>query len=204
MERYRKQLGKTVRVLAHLLKVGKIDPNKEMELYYTCKKGKQVEKNSSEFQKKIEAHTFSDRPCNIFQAFGEIATEILRSSANGNRVSIYILTNGRWNAAPNSPDDLCGVDHVIKRFLDEIVRGGRESNHIGIQFIRFYKLDNPKDKAGLARLQFLDDNLAEHFKNMGLDVAHGDIVDTTDWDGDVGKMLLGSVRSEMDGLDAGR
>jgi len=199
MKRHKEQMGKTVRVLAHLLKVGKVDPNKKMELYYTCERGQQVEKNSSEFQKKIEGHTFSDGPCNIFQAFGEIATEILQSNGNGNRVSIYILTNGRWNAAPDRPDDLCKVDRVIKRFLTAIENGGKESNHVGIQFIRFYKADNPKDEAGLARLRFLDDNLAGHFKETGLDIAHGDIVDTTDWDGDVGKMLLGSVRSEMDG-----
>lgn len=191
MERHRDQMGKTVRVLAYLLKKEKVDPNK-MELFYTCNKEPYVGVESSGFQKHIDDHVFSDGPCDIFEAFDEIATEILKNS--GNRVSIYILTNGRWNAEPGTPDDLCGVDHVIARFLKEIQKDPRkQSNHVGVQFIRFYQARNEEDDHGEARLRYLDDNLSHQFKEMGLGVSKGDIVDTTDWDGSVHKMLLGGV-----------
>jgi len=199
MKRHQDQLGKTVRVLAHLLKKGKVDPNKTMELYYICKTEHLIAVDSSDFQENIDAHIFSDGACNIFQRLDQIATEILKN--NGNRVSIYILTNGRWNA--QGQDDLCGVDRVIKRLLNDVKKGDKESNHVAVQFIRFYQANSPEDDEGRARLEYLDDNLAEEFRRENLGFARGDIVDTTDWDGDVGKMLLGGVFSEIDGREAG-
>ncbi|KAK5655745.1 hypothetical protein OQA88_5282 [Cercophora sp. LCS_1] len=196
MARHQDQIGKTVRVLAYLLKKGEVDPDK-MEIFFACKKVRVARAESSAFQGLIDEHTFSGGPCNISEVFDDIATEILKHS--NNRITIYILTNGRWNAPPRKPHALCGVDKVIQRFLNVIKKDDfKQSNHIGVQFIRFYNPNSLEDRDGRTRLQHLDDDLSQRFKNMNLGFSKGDIVDTTDWDGSVQKMLRGAVFSDMD------
>ncbi|KAK0712015.1 hypothetical protein B0H67DRAFT_669774 [Lasiosphaeris hirsuta] len=194
MVKHRDQLSKTVRVLMYLLKKGEVDPDK-MELYYTCSRDKLARKNSSDFEKHIDEHTFSNTMCHIFERFDEIVEEVLKTN---NRASIYILTDGRWDAAPKDPDHLCRVDLVIRRILEAIKNKHKPSNQVGVQFIRFYGPRDEEDECGRVRLQYLDDSLPEHFRKQGLEFSKVDIADTTDWDGDVGKMLLGGVLSEAD------
>lgn len=194
MTKHRDQLSRTVRVLIYLLKIGAVDPDK-MELYYTCSRDKHVGSKSSGFEKHVDEHAFSNDTCHIFERFDEIMEEVLKTN---NRASIYILTNARWDAAPKTARDLCRVDDVIKRILEAIKDKHKLSNHVGVQFIRFYDSRDDEDAFGGARLRYLDDYLPEIFREQGLEVAKVDIVDTTDWDGDVGKMLLGSVLSEVD------
>jgi len=64
---------------------------------------------------------------------------------------------------------------------------GASEKQIGIQFIRF-----GKDKIGRTRLRYLDEKIK---KQRGL---ARDICDTTPADGNVWKMMLGSIDSAWD------
>jgi len=70
-------LGRTVRVLAYLIKHGKVDPDKKIELFYTCSMDQKAGIDSSDFEKDIESHHFSDGQCSIGERFGEIVSQIL-------------------------------------------------------------------------------------------------------------------------------
>ncbi|KAK3347002.1 hypothetical protein B0T25DRAFT_521295 [Lasiosphaeria hispida] len=149
MTKHRDQLSRTVRVLIYLLKIGAVDPDK-MELYYTCSRDKHVGSKSSGFEKHVDEHAFSNDTCHIFERFDEIMEEVLKTN---NRASIYILTNARWDAAPKTARDLCRVDDVIKRILEAIKDKHKLSNHVGVQFIRFYDSRDDEDAFGGARLR---------------------------------------------------
>ncbi|KAK3367594.1 hypothetical protein B0H63DRAFT_515424 [Podospora didyma] len=195
MSRHRDPMGKTVRVLSKVLKEGKVDPNKNFDLYYTCSNDTFSHKNATNLQNHVDAHAFSDWPCDIYTRLDLIMKKVLEGP---NPVSIYILTNGRWNANPEDPNDVCDLDKLIKKILLDNEEKRRLSNHIGIQFIRFYKANDKEDKMGRKRLEYLDDHLEAKFKELGM--TKTDIVDTTDWDEDVGKMLLGGVFTDADNL----
>ncbi|KAH7393820.1 hypothetical protein DE146DRAFT_616618 [Phaeosphaeria sp. MPI-PUGE-AT-0046c] len=101
------------------------------------------------------------------------------------RVNIYILTDGIWTGEDGS---LCGIDEAIKRTVKEKKMNTR--NSMGIQFIQFG--NNP---TGTYRLNTLDDGLKDQ------DTIR-DIIDHTHIDGNVFKMLLGSIDSWWDGQAA--
>ncbi|KAK3382680.1 kinase-like domain-containing protein [Lasiosphaeria ovina] len=187
------QMGKTVRVLTRILKSGDVDPDKIINLYYTSSRKPVSKSRATQLQDDIGNHEFSGKPCDIFESLDSIKTDHDRSKP----LSIYILTNGRWNAAKDNPTDVCKLDSIIKQILRRNYDAARISNHVGIQFIRFYG-SGQEDAVGKERLQFLDDRLEEQFEGLG--IPRTDIVDTTDWDGDVCKMLLGGVFRDADNL----
>ncbi|KAM7215402.1 hypothetical protein V8F06_009263 [Rhypophila decipiens] len=195
MATHRYEMARTLRVLARLLKLGGVDPDKKFSVYHTCNLEATVElANATDLQNHITNHTFSSGACNIQDQLDDIMTTVLQCSRP---VSIYVLTNAWWNALPENPDDLCGVDKVIERILSYNKRMLRQSNHVGFQFIRFFRhTPNPDDDEGKHRLDFLDNCLVEKFDK--LELPKSDIVDTTDWDDDVPKMLLGGVFAEED------
>ncbi|KAK0651080.1 hypothetical protein B0T16DRAFT_403139 [Cercophora newfieldiana] len=194
MKAHRDEMCRTIRVLAYLLKYGEVDPDKKIELFYTWSTERTSGVKSTLFEKAIKNHVFAKEPREMTVQFDAIASLVLNRKDNNNGASIYILTNGRWNAPPNSPEDLCGVDGVIERLVDSIRKNGREANYVGIQFIRFYDSTHPEDDHGKTRLRYLDEELGKQFRK----VAKGDIVDMTDWDGSVRKILLGGILREED------
>jgi len=78
---------------------------------------------------------------------------------------------------------LGGVDEPIRIFVEKLKDLGLLDTQVGIQFIRF-----GNDERGMERLQKLDSDL--HLPM--------DIVDTTPWDGNVWKMLLGAIDRDWD------
>ncbi|EPE29987.1 Protein kinase-like (PK-like) [Glarea lozoyensis ATCC 20868] len=86
-------------------------------------------------------------------------------------VNYYIFTDGRW-------DPGCEPDSAIKELTELMVELDVEENQVGIQFISF-----GNDKAGLANLKRLDDDLDVEI----------DVVDTTPSTGNAWKMLLGAI-----------
>jgi hypothetical protein len=62
-------------------------------------------------------------------------------------VNYYIFTDGRWDLG-------CEPDSAIKELTELMAELDVEENQVGIQFISF-----GNDKAGLANLQRLDDEL---------------------------------------------
>lgn len=189
-------MGKTVRVLAWLTKLGKVDPNKNIDLYFVGSPDKKrTVRDSKPLQEAIEKHEYSRDDTQISSGLNDIIDLVLRG---GNPVSIYVLTDGRWNhSSPGTENDLCQVDKVVERLVIDVKNKNKNSNWVGIQFIRFFgKFQNPQDEVGRKRLEYLDDELKTHFERLG--VQKSDIVDTQDWNGDVCDMLLGSIFAEND------
>ncbi|KAL8831869.1 MAG: hypothetical protein Q9191_000621 [Dirinaria sp. TL-2023a] len=94
-------------------------------------------------------------------------------------LSFYVLTDGRWQ--PQSD-----VGPVIKSLVESMKEHRLLKEHVGIQFIRFG--DDPQAKA---RLEHLDHGL-------GLQADDMDIVDTTPWDGNIWKHMLGALNPWYD------
>lgn len=197
MGRHSIQMGKTVRVLARLLKEGGVDPDKKMSLYFTCTFEQFSFKNAKDLEVAVNKRVFSMGPCDIGTQLDEIVSDILTGTST-NPVSIYVLTNGRWNANPEDEKDICGLEGIIGRILTSNKNHARQSNHVGFQFIRFYqhKQHDPEDIVAKKRLDYLDNCLADQFEKLG--IKKSDIIDTTDWDEDVCKMLLGGVYADVD------
>jgi hypothetical protein len=172
MEAHQKGMAITVRVLAYLIKKGVVDPDKQIELYYASAPFKQnacVDSKSTSLQKSIENHKFDYGVCDMSTALDAIATQIIPSQAapNPKPVSLYILTNGRWNG--KLPDDLCKVDEAIEKILNALSPYPHlQKNWLGIQFIRFYESRSEEDVTGKRRLKFFDEKLGTYFKTTNL------------------------------------
>ncbi|KAK2729443.1 hypothetical protein CKAH01_10126 [Colletotrichum kahawae] len=111
----------------------------------------------------------------------EIVSSVIEKSKTA---SVYVLTNGHWNIQDD--EKFCLLDYPIGRLVDHVREHRKQRNWVGVQFIRFF--ENPEtqsDQLGRHRLEALDDDLKSKIKD--------DIVDTTDFNGDVYKMLLGAV-----------
>jgi hypothetical protein len=101
-------------------------------------------------------------------------------SSKGRSICIYVFTDGVWQGGLRP---LGGVDEPIRIFVDRLKELGLLDTQVGIQFIRF-----GNDKRGMERLRKLDSDLDLQM----------DIVDTTPWDGNVWKMLLGAIDRDWD------
>ncbi|KAH8590626.1 hypothetical protein B0O99DRAFT_675870 [Bisporella sp. PMI_857] len=95
------------------------------------------------------------------------------------KLNLYVLTDGVW-------EDECNPSPTIKKLVTKLqeFEYTTDSKQVGIQFISFGNIAK-----GLKRLKALDDNL-------GLPM---DIVDTTPFNGNVWKMLLGAIDKTFDG-----
>lgn len=101
-------------------------------------------------------------------------------SSKGRSICIYVFTDGVWQGGLRP---LGGVDEPIRIFVDRLKELGLLDTQVGIQFIRF-----GNDERGMERLRKLDSDL-----DLPMD-----IVDTTPWDGNVWKMLLGAIDRDWD------
>ncbi|KAK4184353.1 hypothetical protein QBC35DRAFT_477360 [Podospora australis] len=184
-------------------KLGKVDPDKTFELGWVCANTGFVHKDAKPLEHVVKSHTFYDYPCDFVTGLEAVTHQALRSNSP---VSIYVLTNGRWNCRiPPTADgvdiaskDINSVEILIKNILVDNRSLGRLSNHVGIKFIGFYEPNNIEDEAGRKRLEYLDDSLESTFAHLDPGIVKRDIIDTVDWDGDVCKMLLGGVFSDED------
>ena len=113
-------------------------------------------------------------------------------------LSFYILTDGKWQ--PNE------VGPIIKSLVESMKDFKLHKDYVGVQFIRF-----GQDTQGIERLNRLDHGLglkeidmyiAQPFSKSNVvydaDQMHRDIVDTTPWDGNIWKQLLGAISSWYD------
>lgn len=109
-----------------------------------------------------------------------LGIDLRQWSSKGRSICIYVFTDGVWQGGLRP---LGGVDEPIGIFVDKLKELGLLDTQVGIQFIRF-----GNDKRGMERLQKLDSDL--HLPM--------DIVDTTPWNGNVWKMLLGAIDRDWD------
>lgn len=194
-------LAKTVRCLAYLLKRAGVD--RELEVYYTCPSVTPPFKarESSKLEKFVSAHAFGG-VCDLAERLDHITGKILQD-LRGERskpVSIYVLTNARWNNLDDSKD-LCGVDAIIRKVVKSIKDANKPDRTVGFQFIRFLDEESPEldNEVGKPRLDALDNDLARQFEEMGLSRGDaGDIVDTRDYNGDICSILTGGISREGD------
>ena len=198
-------------ILAYILK--RLDPD-GLELYFTCTEGKHKKRNTTdliEIARSRAPPADVMRPSNIFVRLNSILEQyqeklrnpqsrfgIPRSSRDMRKLNLYVLTDGLWQ--PES-DAETPIKHLVKT-LDEL---DKPLNQVGIQFIRF-----GDDPHGRARLEHLDSGL-KGFSKCSRHMFHEsllrqfadttfsrDIVDTEPSNGNIWKMLLGSINKWLD------
>lgn len=174
--------------LIYMVKKKRLDPNGS-ELQFIMSEKHKERKNTTELVAMVSAmqydmkgeSNFASRLGKILQAY----KAKLEKKRHTRPISLYIFTDGRWQSGHGQ---LAGVARAIQRivlFLEEIRAPDKQ---VGIQFIRF-----GNDEIGRERLRYLDEDLP---KDMNLPQ---DICDTTSADGNVWKMMLGSINSTWDG-----
>lgn len=197
MKAHRADLARTVRVLSWLLKKD-VDVD-GMEMYYTCTiDGPIKASKSTDLERSILQSDFKGK-CHMGESLSKIFLNgPLLEKAERKALSVYVLTNGRWQNG--NEDDRCGVDDFVKSVVSLFASKG--ARQVGYQFIRFHeKVDQELDRVGKQRLDWLDNELPQRLQSLpGLNIPpiHSDIVDTRDFDGDVGEMMEGIVSSEAD------
>ncbi len=174
--------------LIYLIKKKKLDPNGS-ELQFITSDARKEKKNTSELvamvnemQYKLQGESnFAARLNKVFDKY----IETLRKNRKTRPISLYVFTDGRWQSGNGQ---IAGVARAIKRMVDFLEENKVMDKQVGVQLIRF-----GDDGDGKARLKYLDEVLP---KAMHLPQ---DICDTTSADGNVWKMLLGSINSTWDG-----
>ncbi|KAL9604134.1 MAG: hypothetical protein Q9219_000722 [cf. Caloplaca sp. 3 TL-2023] len=188
MKQYRDNVLEVVSILPYLLKTSDEDG---LDLYFTQSPSRVHAKNSTRLFEAVEQKNFHGisnmqaRLNHIFQGFKDDFGEKTSKTSGGwwkgpdqaktrKPLSFYILTDGVWQ--PKS-----SARSVILELVESMIRHELPKEHVGIQFIRFG--DTPQ---GIDCLRELDHGL-------GLGAKEMDIVDTTRWDGNIWKMLLGAI-----------
>ena len=194
MERHWHQLTVLYRDLIYLVKKKKLDPNGS-QLRFITSNHKDERKDTTllveavrNVRRQIEGTTnFAGRIDAILEEY----LNSLRKNAKTRPISIYVLTNGVWEKHRGIKSDkdhhLQQVANVLARAVATLDKLSATENKIGIQFIRF-----GNDEVGKSRLKYLDAQIQRH---RGLS---RDICDTTPANGNVWKMMLGSIDSAWD------
>lgn len=151
----------------------------------------------SKNRKKLIAILDSVRPggqCNMALALGKVlqkytsedrnerSLKIFSRSKSKWGLSLYVLTDGIWE----DDEQLKDVAKAVKSLVDKLDARDMPRGNVGIQFIQF-----GNDPVGTKRLKFLDDELT----SLGVST---DIIDTEPYDGNVYKILLGSIDAQWD------
>lgn len=192
MEVHKQNLACTVRALGWLLKnVG----GKRMEMFFTCPVPERiVAKRSKALENSVLKSSFEGR-CHM----GESLSKIFLNSRLDNAarpLSVYVLTNGRWENEEES--NYSGVGDLIEDVVRIVRKSGKDVRWIGFQFIRFHSDELQSwDEVGRRRLEYLDKSLAGELEQKGIPASRGNIVNTRDFLGDVGEMLEGIVSAEV-------
>ncbi|KAH6717034.1 hypothetical protein BKA61DRAFT_600947 [Leptodontidium sp. MPI-SDFR-AT-0119] len=169
---------KVIEGLSYILK----DADKNgLDLYFTIsEQSTNEEKHTSSLVRLVERHKQNDPDASTeinFRLNQILDKYKAKLDSNG---CLYILTNGVWEAE-------CKPEIPIKNVVQKLQDLRKDREQIGIQFISF-----GNDTVGMERLRRLDDDLTRDLK-----LDH-DIVDTTPWDDNICKMLLGHLNENMD------
>lgn len=199
-------MTKVIEGLSYILK----DADKNgLDLYFTISEQfTNEEKHTSSLVRLVERHKQNDPDASTeinFRLNQILDKYKAKLDSNGwwpkkppKPLSLYILTNGVWEAE-------CKPEIPIKNVVQKLQDLRKDREQIGIQFISF-----GNDIVGMERLRHLDDDLTRDlnldqyvspFPHCCLNVltpAFSDIVDTTPWDDDICKMLLGHLNENMD------
>ncbi|KAH9234893.1 hypothetical protein K456DRAFT_1583650 [Colletotrichum gloeosporioides 23] len=186
MIKHQTAIARACRVLCYILKIGNVDPD-FFELHFTSGKDPVISTTSSRLQEVIEEMSFTDTACDMSLGLEPIASNVIDRSKPA---SIYVFTNGHWNTQED--EKFCFVDSEIGRLVNHRRKRGKPRNWVGVQFIRFFEHpETESDELGRLRLEALDDELK-------VNINDSDIVDTTNYDGDIYKMLLGAISPVVD------
>ncbi|CAO2651710.1 Nn.00g042800.m01.CDS01 [Neocucurbitaria sp. VM-36] len=179
MRAHWQELLATFSALAYLVKGADKDG---IELEFSSSKRHYRAKNTTTLAHHVKGRPLSE-PSNIEDSLGRILEGYIKEQVLSRKrlrprqgLSIYVLTDGVWRSDSDPTE-------VIKKTADALQQLGASPGSIGIQFIKF-----GQDEIGNARLLRLDDEL-----DFGR--CH---VDTENSDGNVWKMLLGSVSESWD------
>ena len=159
-------LKKVVKLLAYMLK--HTDPN-GLDIHLTQSIGTKNSTNSTDLVQIVEQASYTGttdmrgRLVAIFEHYqaGATTRKVLekhkfkpnRSVDSIRPLSFYILTDGKWNSN--------NVDGAILTLVAGMKTNKLFKERVGIQFIRF-----GKDKAGIARMDYLDNGLGLKEQDM--------------------------------------
>ncbi|KAM7201206.1 hypothetical protein V8F20_004952 [Naviculisporaceae sp. PSN 640] len=105
------------------------------------------------------------------------------------KLTIIILTTGEWEES-KTPDDVERVIAEHLRHMSAVLPNFDTERHCTFEFVSFG--DNGQ---ALQRLKDLDDEFSQKY-NLP------DVIDTEPWNGNPYQMLLGSIKSSMDGKNS--
>lgn len=187
-----KELVDLYQDLIYMVKRKKLDPDGS-ELQFIRSSDRKVSKKTSDLVKMVKDRKgklqgesdFASRLDRILEDY----CQRRRKHPNTRPISLYVFTDGRWQLGDKQ---LERVVRVIKRTVEFLEKEGANDKMVGIQFISF-----GNDVVGKERLRWLDEDLKEKYH------LARDICDTTPSDGNVWKMLLGSINDEWDGDETG-
>ncbi|KAK2794545.1 hypothetical protein FQN52_008126 [Onygenales sp. PD_12] len=180
MKPHWKPMLENIRTLAYMVKRSD-DDGLDLHFMINDKPVKHIATSSKLFdhvQKRFPSH--SNQLSNIDNALGKIITKYqnkLKTTRKTRRMSVYVFTDGMWQ-------DRVTIPTYIENLARDLDKHNMPPNQFGIQFIQF-----GSDPTGTMRLQSYDDCL---------DNGQRDIVDTEPSDGNVWKMLLGSINKSFD------
>ncbi|KAJ9603081.1 hypothetical protein H2200_012376 [Cladophialophora chaetospira] len=175
--------------LIYMVKKKKLDPNGSELRFIMSDESKEAE-NTSPLVSMVRERGYhlsgqSNLAHRLEYIFVQYRKKLQRSPSTTRPISLYIFTDGKWQPGNHQ---LAEVGSAIKRLVDFLEVNGFQQRMAGIQFIQF-----GNDPVGTERLQWLDEVLPS---DRGL---ARDICDTTPANGNVWKMLLGSINSYWDG-----
>ncbi|KIW94037.1 uncharacterized protein Z519_05353 [Cladophialophora bantiana CBS 173.52] len=187
MDPYWPDLTQLYGSLIYMIKKKELDPNGS-ELRFIISDERKEERHTTKLKNMVRERgksltgesDFAHRLDEILEAY----QKKLAVNSDTRPISLYVFTDGRWQPGDRQLD---AVARSIKRLVDYLEKRGKREGMVGIQFIRF-----GNDEVGIERLRWLDEDLKE---------ARGlarDICDTTNADGNVWKMLLGSINGYWD------
>ena len=180
-----------------------------LDLHFTSSGQKENNKKTSRLVNSVEKRHLSSDKANLKDKLGTLLEEYKmklqkpRSSPKFfrkgtdelRRYTIYIFTDGIWQ--PH-----CDLEPIIRDMVDCLEKHQLRNAQVGIQFISFG--DNPD---AIKRLEYLDSGL-DYKPGMFVIspnnicdtlILYRDIVDTEPADGNVYKMILGSINPWFDG-----
>ena len=189
------QLAGLYHDIIYMIKHKKLDPN-GTRLAFIKDSYDHEQKATTAFYEKVNKvgyglageTDFASRLDSILNGQEGYIQQLEKSRSKTRPMTIYVMTNGRWHAGESAEST---VDHqrrlagnAIARAVEALERLHAIDKQVGIQFIRF-----GDDDLGMRRLRYLDDQLP---KEKGRPLAR-DICDTTPANGNVWKMMLGSI-----------
>jgi hypothetical protein len=178
--------------MIYMVKKRKLDPNGS-ELRFIISEQRKEDRNTTPLVNMVKARrTKLKGESNLALRLEDIFNDYRKKSQpntpwrkpSPKAISLYIFTDGVWQ---HGSGQLKMVAKAIQSLVEYLVEQGSPQKIVGIQFIQF-----GNDPQGTERLRWLDEDLQEEF---GLE---RDICDTTPADGNVWKMLLGSINDYWD------